>query len=498
MNEVTFSGIATFSYVWNKNEERSALYRFFYALGAGIVGCTFGYKVNVSEVFIYLKEYKKTYFSKEFNRKIESRNVKKTVDKNIQDAQDSRNTLKKQKCEIKEKRVRTRYNTHPHEGKSYWMCNGKHEKYITSDAESVYGEKIVKIESNNRKKKSSVFIKYEHVKTDTNVDAYRALEYHLELTKDKYKVSKLYDEICEKASENYDVRQNSRNIPEFIFIQGSPEKQHKYVKDNANDYHVVVLNESQINYQEQLDEHHDILKESDVVYRSPAFGPVTVKTEKGGIEFLAHTLIESNKTEFSGAFYDIFKSRFYKNKLHAKGGYYTSDLNEDQWYSLAERLMISDKKTEGFRWKTVTKNQIKDQYKVDDEDDDETMKVDGKTIYQIGAINASNKDGYHSYLHKQCGPPLLFAFAIFFNQFRNALLRESNTEESIVVHTTALGEDALGNEENVSMVALLSAIMSLPLQNRCKINNVFFGSYKNTNAFNKFGDKISLTSVKKL
>lgn len=73
MNEITFSGISAFSYVWNKNEQESVVRRLCSAIRAGVVGCFFGYKVKMDEVntCIGLKTHENSYFKKEVNRKIQ-------------------------------------------------------------------------------------------------------------------------------------------------------------------------------------------------------------------------------------------------------------------------------------------------------------------------------------------------------------------------------------------------------------------------------------------
>lgn len=66
MNEVKFSGRAAFSYIWSENEKKSTFRRLCSAIGAGIVGCIFGYRVNVAEVegLLIKTEHGTAYFKK--------------------------------------------------------------------------------------------------------------------------------------------------------------------------------------------------------------------------------------------------------------------------------------------------------------------------------------------------------------------------------------------------------------------------------------------------
>ncbi|MCK5893705.1 MAG: hypothetical protein KAG53_04700 [Endozoicomonadaceae bacterium] len=490
MKEVTFSGRAAFSYVWNKYEEISGLRRICFAVYAGIIGCTFGYKVNNSGVSDCLKtcarsnKHENAYFNEEIDKKINDRNVHGKLDNNVQET--SEHT-------VKVKDYNSRYETHSHEGKSFWMDDIKCEKYITSDVKGMDGEKTVKIETANRD--SNVLIRYDYVKTDSNIIASRSLSTALDLSIENYKEpSKLYEKICEKVNEKYDVTKdfenlvNPKNIPEFVFLEGDAKKQHEHVKKVIGQRDVVVFNTSQLNYQEQVSKNHDIKGDISLSYWDTAFGSATVKTEKGGFEFLVHTLLESNKSEFSGAFCDFFRTTQTDNKLHSDGGYYNSDLDENEWYKLTEKLINSETRTEGFCWGTAIKGK------------DEKIKFSGKTIYQTGAINASGDNGCGLYrdLHEKAGPPFSFQFFMFFYQIRNALMHETNRKDSIVVHTTSLGEGVFGNKKNVSMIALQAAILSIPSENRDKVKGVFFGSYGNTDVFDEFGKKTSVFLLQKV
>lgn len=453
--EFTFSGVAAFSYVWHKEKKTPCFQRFCFSLHAGVIGCIFGYKVSVLEVNDYLNNNKyddrckSAYFNKEFKKKLKTHDIKNRPIYYVN---------KKQKQKIN--KAKSRYSTYPHEGELYRRCSGVREKYITSDVKGINGEKTVKIEID---KSPSLFIKYDYVKTDSNIIAFKELNNIMSLSLKNTTGPELYNVVSEKICEKYDTRKGFISFPEFIFINGVIEKQHQYVKDNTNDHTVVVLNDSKINYKNQIDETSKIWENSSYIKKCRYFGAATVKSEKGGVEFLAHTLTKNDEVEFSGAFYDFFSATSNDDKLHANGGDYRSSLDEVEWYKLIDELINSDTKTEGFCWGIATK------------DKDGHMKIYGKKIYQIGAINALRS--CYGYPYKQCSPPPFLQFLMFFYQIRNALMHETNTQESIVVHATALGEnDAFGNKENVSMMALKAAIMSLPFNNKEKIKNVFFGS----------------------
>jgi hypothetical protein len=81
-------------------------------------------------------------------------------------------------------------------------------------------------------------------------------------------------------------------------------------------------------------------------------------------------------------------------------------------------------------------------------------------IYQTGAINSKSVTNRYSDLHKKAGPTEGFEFGVMFTQFYNAMYTESH--ESVVFHTTRLGEGVFGNTENISLYALLVAYAMLP------------------------------------
>ncbi|MCK5893702.1 MAG: hypothetical protein KAG53_04685 [Endozoicomonadaceae bacterium] len=458
MNEVKFSGISAFSYVWNKNKEESYLHRFCSALAAGIVGFCFGYKVNIDEVKSVLIQHERAYFNTEYKKELAERHIKVN-------------------------NPALRYETDPHTGVFYGeRFSIEEEKYTTKDVEGVKDQKIVEVTIGNR---SSAFMKYDYVTTDSNVNAFNALDDTLNLLpEDKPGSSVSYKEITEKVCDAYDINSSThKHIPEFIFIDGNGEKQHEYVKKEAKDSSVVVINPSEINYQEQMHPHHNIKDDIERIYGDSTFGPLTVQTETGGVEFLAHTLIKSNAVEFSGPYCDFFRDASTDCELRAIGGYYRSKLDKKGWYQLTEKLINSDTKAEGFCWGTATKDQ------------DEKWKVNGKTIYQIGGI-------LPGYYHEVDDPTSEFKFLILFFQIRNALIYETSTRDSIVVHTATIGQDIPGNKSNISMVALQAAILSLPEENRGKVKNVYFGSFNGVNdqhIFSEFGNKTSKqTSVQDL
>ena len=464
MNEVKFSGISAFSYVWNKNKEESYLHRFCSALAAGIVGFCFGYKVNIDEVKSVLIQHERAYFNTEYKKELAERHIKVN-------------------------NPALRYETDPHTGVFYGeRLSIEEEKYTTKDVEGAKDQKIVEVKICNR---PSAFIKYDHVTTNTNKEAFCALGDALDLHivgNQEQPVS--YEDINKKVRDQYDVS-NNKELPGFIFIKGEAEKQHEYVKNESKDHSVVVFNASQINYQEQIHADHNIKNNIKAVYEDPTFGPATVKTEIGGVEFLTHTLIKGNAVEFSGAYCNFFRdARAYKTDLiHADGGYYFSDLDENEWKKLGKELINSDTKAEGFFWGTATK----------DQDQDKKWEVKGKTIYQTGAINAKQENNPGSYddYHRQVGPHSELQFSILFLQMRNALMHETNTKDSVVVHTTSIGGGVFRNKEYVSMIALQAAILSLPSENREKVKNVYFGSFNEESACREFGNKTAVSTSTK-
>lgn len=77
MNDIRFSGVSAFSYIWNITEKKLIPYRLFYAIRAGVIGCICGYKVKVVDVRNYLKmnSCEDAYFNKAFKRRMRRHNI---------------------------------------------------------------------------------------------------------------------------------------------------------------------------------------------------------------------------------------------------------------------------------------------------------------------------------------------------------------------------------------------------------------------------------------
>ncbi len=343
---------------------------------------------------------------------------------------------------------RRAYTTQPHRGLYHGYQGGT---YKTRDV----SEHSVEVSFSNSM--SPVVIEYSYIETDSNTDAFNALE---------NKTGCVFSNFDEMKSI---IRSGSMNLPYFRIVDGDVVRQVRFVERvNCNDSRVVILNASQLNYQEQLDQYHDIKDGIQDVYRDRTFGPGVVKTQEGGPEFLAHLLIDSNRIPFSGALCNFFNAaEVTRSHIQAIGGYYLSDMTVQQWHTLTHQLRSSTTKVQGLRW----------------------HKVNGTTVYQTGAINSGG--GLYSHLHRNGKPTEAFEFAVIFLQFRNALLEETNIGGTLEVHTTLIGEGVFGNSPFVSMLALCAALISLPEVNRNKIRTVNVGTYRNmTNVWNHLGERV--------
>ncbi|OQX37142.1 MAG: hypothetical protein B0D91_07450 [Oceanospirillales bacterium LUC14_002_19_P2] len=300
---------------------------------------------------------------------------------------------------------------------------------------------------------SPVCIKYDYIKTDSNADAFSKLEEKLNCT---------FNEFDEMKS---NIIASTTNLPDFRIVNGDVKNQIEYLERHSGDSRLVILNASQLNYQEQLDENHDIKDNIAGVYNDRTFGPGVVKTQKGGPEFLAHLLIDGNRIEFYGAFCDFFTAaKRSGTPISAQGGYYKSDMTSEQWNTLKKELCSSETHVQGLRWR----------------------KCNGTIVYQTGAINSGGDEYW--YLHNKEKPTEAFEFAVIFLQFRNALLEETNKDGFVDIHTTRIGEGVFGNHQFVSMLALRAALLSLPEANRSRIRTVNIGTYtkeeqQNTEAY---------------
>ena len=255
------------------------------------------------------------------------------------------------------------------------------------------------------------------------------------------------------------------SLKEVYIVHGDVKKQLAHVEDESKNQNTrtVVINASQINWQEQLSPDHDIKTNISGVYDDPTFGPGIVTTQDGGPEMLAHALYKSNKDQFPGAFHEFF-SKFTKDqgwnntKLKAQGGYYSSNLDETQWQTLVTAFQKSDTKTETFCWK----------------------KENGTVVYQTGGINSNNgSNKQYAKLHQNKGPSEELEFSILYTQMRSVLLQEtgSDKEGKVDIHTTRLGEGVFSNTPGVALLALRAAILSLPDAQQKKIASVSIGTY---------------------
>ncbi len=339
------------------------------------------------------------------------------------------------------------YSTQPHQGQYYGEGGGTYETRDVS-------EHSVEVSFSNSQ--PPAVIEYSYIETDSNVDAFNALEYQVGCCFSNFDAMK------------WIIVSRTVDLPDFRIVDGDVVRQLGYVEGNCNDSRVVVLNASQLNYQEQLHQDHNIKDDIQGVYRDRTFGPGIVKTQSGGPEFLAHLLIDSNRIPFSGALCHFFNTaEVARSNIQAIGGYYLSDMTVHQWHALTHRLRSSTTKVQGLRW----------------------HKVNGTTVYQTGAINSGR--GLYSHLHRNGKPTEALEFAVIFLQFRNALLAETTQDGTLDVHTTLIGEGVFGNSPFVSMLALRAALISLPDANRAKIRTVNIGTYGGmTNTRNYLGELV--------
>ena len=242
---------------------------------------------------------------------------------------------------------RRAYITQPHQGQYYGYGGGTYETRDVSDDS---------VEVSFSNSLFPVVIEYSYIETDSNTDAFNALENKTGC------VFSYFDEMKRV------ITFGNMDLPPFRIVDGDVKKQVRFVERiNRKDSRVVILNASQLNYQEQLDQFHDIKDGIQDVYRDRTFGPGVVKTQKGGPEFLAHLLINSNQIPFSGALYNFFNTaEVGRSHIQAIGGYYLSDMTVHQWHVLTHQLRSSTTNVQGLRW----------------------QKVNGTTVYQTGAINS--------------------------------------------------------------------------------------------------------------
>ncbi|MCK5894269.1 MAG: hypothetical protein KAG53_07630 [Endozoicomonadaceae bacterium] len=485
METVNFSGKGAFSYVWNK-DNINVVIRFVKACSAALIGFCCGYEVKSAEVDSYLSGKGDTCFAKEYKHiHINIRNVT-SLSENDEEPETSKNdeahetskndeapeTSKNDEASENDETPKTSksdetsktsksdgapkiHETDPHSGIYHERGQTLPLTYETKDYDDQKtDEKSMSVEIfTGSESLQLVIIDYQFIKTTTNTKAYQALAYALQLKK---LTSCRYDNI------ESNITEKSKDIMDkFMCLRGPYILQHHYIKDNSKGDKIVLLNASQLNYQEQVKKDHNIKDNIEDVYLDDTFGPTMVREERGGAEFLAHTLIKSDQIQYAGAFFDFFNN--YKGEnIHASGGYYSSDMDAKAWRALEKKIINSKKKVEGLKWT------------VGDKHETGTGTGTGKIIYQIGAMNA---EGLHRDLHSNLAPSHMVQFLIMFLQIRNALLHETNNNESIVVHITPIGEnDVFGNKEHMTCTALQAAIHSLSNAHQSKIKTVFFGN----------------------
>ena len=273
---------------------------------------------------------------------------------------------------------------------------------------------------------------------------------------------------------------SKEKFPPIRIVSGDVTLQRAKVVELAKESksRVVICNASQLNYQEQVHENHDIKNDIQTVYKDYTFGPGIVKCEKGGVELLAHTLIKGNQIKFCGALASFFHQlqdsspALYK-KIENKGGYYITKFTKSDWKEFGDQLAKSSAQVEGFCW-----SQQQPTMKGKTEDCDVSVET-----FQTGAINSGNKkSGIYKHLHKDTPPSEYVEFLILFFQIRNAMLHEGRKQkegdgQSIAYYSTRIGEGVFGNTKNVSMVAHLMAFKSLPDDIKSKYSSINIGSY---------------------
>ncbi len=361
---------------------------------------------------------------------------------------------------ISERSVRENKNdlTCPHSGTYY---PDKSKTYRTSDIDNNHVEvKITDLKP--------IIIHHSLIKTSTMEFAFNTLLENIPPinSNNKNDFTKIKESI---------LKHDYKEAPKLSIINGDVKNQITLTEKNSTKMQtpLVIINASQLNYQEQLSKTHNIRTDIKGVYFDNTFGPGILKSQQGGPEFLAHRLSENNQTEFYGAFRSFFQEISNDFNIHAVGGYYESNISEHQWDEISERLCKSAHRVESFRW----------------------VKQNSTIIYQTGAINSANSTAKnYNYLHKQAAPPYFIEFLILFFQYRNVLLYETQNNPRVLFHTTEIGGGCFSNTKGVAILALQAALISLPKDEVKKIECIFIGTYGNR------GDELrhELSNIKNL
>lgn len=223
----------------------------------------------------------------------------------------------------------------------------------------------------------------------------------------------------------------------------------------------VIMNASQTNFLEQNNIRHNPFTDLNGFLEDTTFGPGVVKYYKYGPEFLVSTLRQFY-TNIYGATQAFFnEDEEHKKCLQISGGYYTSNVDNEAQIKLANAFQQSDTRVCGFRWHPPKATRNYETY-----------------VYQTGAINSKSQNTMYAGLHKNCGPTEEFEFGVLFTQFYNALFTEAT--ESVVFHTTKLGEGVFGNTPNISLYALVAAYEVLPEDRKTYIKSISLGGFSDT------------------
>lgn len=366
-----------------------------------------------------------------------------------------------------------RYKTTPHFGNYYGGKDKSGWLYGTRDVKKTASGGLVAVEvysGQDPARKTTNCLRYEYVTTETDRQAVSALEEKMGFDLTQGSTGKLKEQLA---------KMKSTDFPPIHIIRGDVGRQREHVIAKAKEKgsRVVICNASQLNYQEQLEETHNIQTGIKRVYGDHTFGPGMVKAESGGPELLAHTLVGGNNQPFCGALADFFEAFLKENpdcqgKIWNEGGYYHSIFTPEDWALFAKALAESDTRVEGFAWSAA-----------------EEGGSDEVKVYQTGGINSGNSASAHYWsMHEESQPPEFVEFLIIFLQVRNALLKEASRGESVVFHSTRIGEGVFGNTEHVSALAHLYAYRSLPESVRGNIQSINIGTYhkKETDQLGKY------------